>query len=210
MGIEIFLVLIITSVISFIGSLQPGPVNMAVIHTSLTGNQKQALSVVIGGVIPEVVYSIIALWFSFLFLANSWLNSAIHVVAIIFFSVAGVYLLRNKQPYKSKEVSSPKKHHFIFGLIAGLMNPMLFAFWLMVLAVYDSSGMFDMKDIRCQASFVTGSATGAFVLLWLAAWYSNRKKEAIYKILPAHPSRITGIVFIILALWEAMKMMILA
>ena len=50
----------IAAVISFIGSLQPGPVNLQVLYSGFAGSRKQALLCAAGGIVPEFVYCVLA------------------------------------------------------------------------------------------------------------------------------------------------------
>jgi hypothetical protein len=54
------LIFLCTTIISFMGSLQPGPLNMSVVQLSLHDNPKGALKMNVGGCIPEFVYSLLA------------------------------------------------------------------------------------------------------------------------------------------------------
>ena len=50
------LIFIITFFISFLGSIHPGPLNLSVIQITLRTNISWGLFMVLGGIIPEIVY----------------------------------------------------------------------------------------------------------------------------------------------------------
>ena len=62
------LILLATAGISFVGSLQLGPVNITVIHTVLKRRLKAGLLVALGGCVPELIYAAAAVW------AGMWLE----------------------------------------------------------------------------------------------------------------------------------------
>ena len=54
---EGFLLFAIAFVASLLGSLQAGPVNLAVLHTTLRQGQRAGLRVAVGGSLPELLYA---------------------------------------------------------------------------------------------------------------------------------------------------------
>ncbi|MBT8326680.1 MAG: LysE family transporter, partial [Bacteroidia bacterium] len=54
--------LFVAGVLSFWGSLQLGLVNVAVIETAISKGRKPAIWLAIGGVLPEIPYTLIAIY----------------------------------------------------------------------------------------------------------------------------------------------------
>ena len=200
------MIFVLVALISFAGSIQPGPLNLAVIHTALGTNSGKAVLVAFGGVIPEIIYSAIALWFSVNFLSSEWIGNLLQGTSIAFFLIAGLYLFFKTQKINTSNVTTHRGNFFLFGLMSGLFNPLLFAFWLMVLTVFQSMNYWDMSELLNRIAFITGPAIGAFGFQYLMIRIIALKRTAIFKLIPLHPSRLTGIVFISLALWEAVKL----
>ena len=53
-------VFLVVSVISFVGSIHPGTVNLAVVQTTLGHSRRAGLYLALGGSLPELVYSLLA------------------------------------------------------------------------------------------------------------------------------------------------------
>jgi threonine/homoserine/homoserine lactone efflux protein len=203
MFIEVILLFLVTAIISFVGSLTPGPVNVAVFHTAINGNLKQSLAVAIGGALPEILYSALAMWCSIYILYFSTVSTVIYSVSIVLFVVFGIILFFDKSTTNKYTLFNKPKHSFLFGFCSGILNPMLFTFWLMVITLIQNSGYFLFDSLALKISFVVGCAVGAFILLALVSWFAIKKRADFLKFIPIHPSRITGILFIILAAWQA-------
>ncbi|MFC0185922.1 LysE family transporter [Pseudarcicella hirudinis] len=58
---KIIAVFLVTTIISFLGSIHPGPLNMCVIQSTLQRNLKTGILITIGGVLPEIIYGWLAL-----------------------------------------------------------------------------------------------------------------------------------------------------
>ena len=93
MAIELFYLFVLSSLISFVGSLQPGPVNLSVIHASYSQNFKTALLVAIGGALPELIYSAAALCCSYVFIAHPALSKLLHSLNALILVAAGITIL---------------------------------------------------------------------------------------------------------------------
>ncbi len=61
-------ILLTTAAISFVGSIQVGPVNLTVIQTVLQRRLKDGILVALGGCVPELFYAAAAVW------AGMWLD----------------------------------------------------------------------------------------------------------------------------------------
>ncbi len=199
MVIEFVLIFLAASFISFIGSIQPGPVNMQVMHASYTYNFKSAALVAIGGVLPELFYATMAIWFSVYFMMNSYLLNLLQWISIPFFFVSGMVLIYKKSSSFNLSYANVNGNLLIRGFFAGLLNPMLFAFWLMVINFFSHTKIFALHTFYSRVAFIAGAAAGAFGLLLLFALLTIRSKGLLDKILAGNMNRITGLVFIIFA-----------
>ncbi len=206
MVIEPVLLFLLAAIISFAGSLQPGPVNMAVVHTALKFGVRRSMLVAAGGVVPELIYSSLALWLSLLIISNEWLNTIIRLAAIVVFFTIGIIFLVKKSKDDAAELKEPHHHGlFIFGFLSGIFNPLMFPFWLMIITYVNNSGIVMLNGLPKQIAFVAGTAAGAMMLHFLAARLADYKKQEIFSLLPLGINRLLGIIFIILALWEVVK-----
>jgi threonine/homoserine/homoserine lactone efflux protein len=199
MVIEFILIFMAAAFISFIGSLQPGPVNMQVLHVSYNYNLKSAVLVAAGGVLPEIVYAAMAIWFSVYFMMNPYLLNMLQWMSIPFFFVSGLVLIYKKTTAVNLSNTIINGNLLLKGFFAGLFNPMLFAFWLMVINFFSYTKIFALHNFYSRVAFIAGAAIGAFGLLLLFALLTIRNKEWLDRMLAGNINRITGLVFIIFA-----------
>jgi threonine/homoserine/homoserine lactone efflux protein len=93
------LAFLFAAVISFWGSLQLGPVNVCVIETALSYGKRQALIVAFGGILPELIYSTLAVF------GANWLVQYPQftlifgwIIVLLLFSLGIYYLLKPYRP----------------------------------------------------------------------------------------------------------------
>lgn len=191
-----------TLVVSFAGSLQLGPANLAVIHTSLTEGPAASWRTAIGGAVPELLYAGLAAYtVASLQGILEWPYSS-WIINTILLGVGIYWLLQKNVPINFK-ASLPTATHraaLLRGLVAGLLNPQLYPFWVLILAGYRNYPLLSVQTTAESVGFVTGAAVGAFGLLGLVAWLTNRYRENIARKLTGWPiQRILGGLLVILA-----------
>jgi threonine/homoserine/homoserine lactone efflux protein len=193
----------VTLIVSFVGSLQLGPANLAVIHTSLTKGSAASWRTAIGGALPELfyaglaAYTVVSLQGVLQWAYNQWIVSSI-------LSVIGIYWLFKKNvPIDRESTHSGATHRvaLLRGLVAGLLNPQLYPFWVLILAGYGSYPLLSVQTLGDSVAAALGAAFGAFGLLGLVAWLTNRYRENIAQKLSAWPiQRILGGLLVVMAI----------
>ena len=104
---HVLAILLFSSIASFIGSLQLGPVNLFVIDTTLNNNRQAAFWVACGGIIPEFIYCAFAVYSSSYFIGNPAILLAFKILLIAVLGIVGVIYLLKK--HKSFEIKAPQK-----------------------------------------------------------------------------------------------------
>lgn len=152
-------VFVIFCVVSFVGSLQPGPVNMLVIHESAQYRYRQALAVAIGGSWPEMLYTSIALG-GLSIVEMDFINNRYTqiITGCVLLLVAWIIAA-----HKPTEKHKPTKIHkgFLTGSILGLGNPQLLLFWSLMGIQFKQ--LFPELQLNVGAAS-TGAAIGALML----------------------------------------------
>lgn len=159
---DVLIYFILAIVISFIGSLQPGPVNMAVLYHAVHKRNQTALNVAIGGSLPEALFSFVA--FRLLSSISRYI-AAINQFSIIIdcaLVIIGLVLIFRKQQ-QHKEATPTSNLGFLSGLLLASFNPQLLIFWVGIitgLSIYT----IQIESIYAQLSFSIGTSVGAFIL----------------------------------------------
>ena len=182
------LLFFIASVISFLGSVQAGPLNLYVLNTALNKNRQTAIYVAIGGIIPEIIYCSLAL------IALSKINqfqALMHVLKIVFaiiLIILAVMLWFKKS--KTTEVVAPSVSNdkspilksVSTGFVIAGFNPQLFPFWLFVLISLNASFECEVISWDEKVSFCLGTAFGAFCLQYMLILLSEKFSTRLKKI----------------------------
>ena len=87
-------------------------------------------------------------------------------------------------------------------MLFGLFNPQLLPFWLFVISFLSSNGILVSASIWDQVAFSLGTMTGAFLLQWLVAEFTSRKREFIFLKLSKHYNKVLGGLILLVALLQ--------
>lgn len=203
-------VFLATSIISFVGSVQLGPVNLSVIRHTLERDLRTGLRVASGGCVPEIIYSSLAIWGVEFIGRHESFFKIFELVVIPVFLGLGIYNYLKKEKSNGGEdndngtVLPSERSSFLKGFLLGMLNPQLFIFWFTSLVYINSFEFMKINDLPSKASFVAGTAAGAFILLFTIAAITHQKKAFITKSLSKYNiNRIVGIIFMLLAVVQA-------
>lgn len=160
-----FLYFFLATTMSYLGSLQPGPINMLVVQTAIQKNYKGAFLIGLGGTMAEIIYSSLAFATTDLISKNKNIglySSYVLILVFLFLAYNSFRLARNpKAPLKVK----PAKGVFFFkGWGIGMLNPQLITYWLIIILYFKNVGWMSEPDSIEKVGFVLGTATGALLL----------------------------------------------
>ncbi len=200
---------LLVSFISFIGSVHPGAVNVAVVQTTLTQSRRAGLWLALGGSLPEIVYSCLAVrGVSLLNLNTTWLTG-MQLLSVPVLLVAGMASFRQKKPSVGPVHESVVKHAFPFwrGLVLAATNPQLLPFWSAVWFSLSSTMLLAMNRQQSQWVFIVATSVGAFALLTAMVWLADRHRPRLSRFLNHYPiNHLTGATFIGMACWQVVQL----
>lgn len=188
-------------IISFVGSLQPGPVNLAVMYATLHQQTKRALFIAIGGSIPELIFSGIALMASARMHPYLIHLSYFKMLLAIIFIIAGVVLFISKNG-PALEVKDSSKNGFLMGLLLASINPQLILFWTAIILSLESYGIALLSaSLWEKLCFILGTGVGAFALHFLLIHWLKRNQDGQgFLFIKKHAHQLIGVLLIILGL----------
>jgi threonine/homoserine/homoserine lactone efflux protein len=169
--ISIFLILLSSTLVSFIGSLQLGPVNLFVINTVLFDSKTKAYYIALGGILPEFVYCSLAVFANQFFLNSPVFSFWIKIIFSVVLIVIGFFLLFKKTgsqtitAIKNEEHIVNKGQLVLKGFSLAILNPQLLPFWIFIQVYFNSISFLTISTAAHQMAFVIGSGAGAFILL---------------------------------------------
>lgn len=202
-----FTVFLVTSAISFVGSLQLGPVNLIVIQSVLKRNLQAGLWIALGGCLPEMIYSTAAVGAGMWLKKNPSIRNILEWSAVPLLLGIGIVIFFIPNRLANLEKEHQQSFSFLKGLTIGLLNPQLFPYWLIMLVQF---GMYNELRVQTrleQLAFVLGTAVGALRLLTGAAYLTYHFRESLLERLEKfNVNRLLGALFVLLALGQLLKL----
>lgn len=206
---EAVLYLLASAIISYVASLQLGPVNLRVIQSTIEHNKRYALLVGFGGSLPELLYSGIAFYITELFDFETFDGKWLSLITLPVFIFLAIYNFRKKDTTTEKDPNAlPPANHkgFVEGFILAMLNPQLITFWLVIIAFFKTKGLLVDATFTQQSFFVLGTAIGAFVLQLTFIALATKYKDQIMKKMGKNFNKIIGGLFLLLAVVDASKL----
>ena len=209
----VILLFFLTALISAYGSLQLGPVNGAVLRYCFRAEFRAATWLALGGCLPELLYSGLAIWGWNYLVAYEDLLRQLQWALIPVFAVLGLrmLLIARKQKKLSISESAPKEEKslpLLEGLWLGLLNPQLPLFWISMLAFYSGTMGISPSSLPEKIAFVLATASGAFGLLCLLIQFSRRQQKRLEQFASRfHPDWLIGWFFILISAIQLLRML---
>lgn len=194
-------ILLIATVASFIGSLQAGLVNTAVLNITLRSGRRAGREMAWGGSVPEFLYAAVAFQVGELLLdGNAVLRSTLERIAGTVLFALGVYLIFWLKPFSAQVDEGEGGGGFWKGVLVGLMNPQLLVFWCGVRLGLETFGV-QARGWKDMVAFGSGAFLGALVLLMilvrvgskLHAWLKPGTLRTLFRVL--------GATLVVLGVW---------
>ncbi|MEI7979718.1 MAG: LysE family transporter [Bacteroidota bacterium] len=191
--------------ISFVGSIQPGPVNLAVLSSSLQQKYRNAIFVAVGGSWPEFVFCFIALKAANFVIQWEQYFVYFQVLIILLLLIIAIYLWFNK---KSVIAKSTNKKGFILGSFLAIINPQLILFWTTIITYIHINKLFNInlfENNKMLIFFAVGASFGAFVLHLLLIYLSKVYIKLPINTFFAFADKTIAIIFVILAIIQTIN-----
>ncbi len=195
----VFLILqafLLATVISFAGSVQLGPVNFGTIQTALNKDLKSALRFGFGGSLPELLYCGLAIGGSNLLEKTEGLGDTLKYVTSAILFIFGIYLLLQKPKEGGFKEKKGTGNEIWMGMTFGLFNPQLFPFWLIIITNLRSYNIMVSDLMAEQVAFAVGTAFGAFLLQYLVAVITIKKRDFLFSKVSTNFNHILGVIII--------------
>jgi threonine/homoserine/homoserine lactone efflux protein len=209
--LKALIIYFVTAFISYIATIPPGPLSVYIVHTTLQKNIKIALWVALGGVLCESTYAYLATEGIMIFDKYPMVEYWTHWVIIgLLLTIGTVTFFQKSSEIKHEDISvNGQMFSFFKGISLSLFNPALLPFWVIVLLDYKNREYLKITDALDKIFFVLGASTGTFLLVYTYAYIANWKRDAVFKYLTDNRlNKIMGSIFIGLAVWQLVNMVI--
>lgn len=197
---DALIALLVAVAASFIGSLQAGLVNTAVLAATLRHGRNVARSTALGGSLPEILYAGLAFVAANRVLAYTehWGITPGRISGVVMVGL-GLYIALVMKPFHIKEEVQVRSG-FRRGLVLGLMNPQLALFWCGVRLAMEAMGL-QAYGWGALAGFSLGAFIGAMALLLLLIRLGGHMRERMADKTLIRLFRALGVVLVLAGAW---------
>jgi threonine/homoserine/homoserine lactone efflux protein len=192
----LFTHLTIGLVVSFIGSVPPGAINLTAIKISLDKGYRAVVSFALAAALVEFVYGLIAVYCSSFFLSHQGLNALFEKITVVVFLVMGVcYFFQRSTP--DTRSGGKGSGSFAKGIMLSIFNPLGIPFWLAYTSFLQVRQWIYL-DPFTTLFYAFGIAAGAFAALILFGLLGRRINDNL-QLSTKVINRIVGSVLVLLA-----------
>lgn len=184
-----YFIFFVGGIISFLGTLPFGPINLSVVETTLTSGARAALILSVAASLVEMLMVFVAVWCSMVFTDLLSFSAWTKWVAVLVLIGLGLFfwLKPNKgEDVKRKDSSTSflkeNSQAFFKGLLLALLNPQAVPFWFFILSSLDSAKLIDLSFQGGMVNlwaFLIGTSIGKFFSLWLFVALSKLVEKRI-------------------------------
>lgn len=204
MAFSMLAVFFITLLISFVGSLPFGPINLVMIDTTLKNSLRAGFWFSFAAALVEMGQSLVALH------GSSWLSREVYdspwikIVGFILFSLLGLLFLFKKNHDSTTVNNTSQKGFFVKGLVVASLNPQAIPFWVIILAYLQSAQISTVNSHSTTAniiSFAVGASCGKLGALMLFGIMSQQiiSRSSLIR---NHINRIIGIILLAVGMFQ--------
>lgn len=192
-------------IVSFLGTLPLGVLNITIMHVSLKKGMSSALRFALGCALVELVYSYISVQLTKTIIYFPSLRPVTEVIATITLLGMGIYYIRKQGQLaisKQKTVSS-----FYLGTILSILNVVAFPFWILYTALLQGKGIVGLSQHSLIIIYVLGISIGTIAGL-LPFAYASRFLVRIVARHQHRMDRMIGLLFIFLSVCQFVSLII--
>lgn len=192
--------------VSFIGSLQPGLINLNTFRIASQHGKQQALLFSLGAVIAEIVFASLSILLYQVISISEKFNSVFTLIGVIVFFAFGIQLLFKNSKKVDTEIKISNKKAFFHSITLSLLNPGLLFFWIATTGIAIGLGYELQDNIINILSFVLGAGMGVLCLLLLVVLLAIRIKKSSTLLNINLLNKISGVIFLLLAIVGLIKL----
>ncbi len=202
------LIFLYASLLSFIGSIQLGTVNLFIIKTRISSSKRNTQLAIIGGILPEFIYCTLAVISGKVIFENQYLRLGFSITMIIVLCFIGLQLLKNlNKPIEVAKKTEDSQLYFLRAFILGILNPQLIFFWTFIYFSLPEQLNKLTSSLLSKIAFVLGSGAGAFLLLLTYSYFAGKNKEKLSFFLQKRTvNQVLAVLFLLFALVELIKL----
>lgn len=151
-------------VLSFIGSIPFGTINVATAETAIRQGFRAAVWVALGAALVEWIQAVLCLLFSGFIMDNPLVETVLTWASIPIFIGLGIYFLRRGRPQKAV-LRETRAQGFMKGVVVSALNLLAIPYWVFYGTYLSSIGWVDLESKLHIGIFGAGVLCGTFLIL---------------------------------------------
>lgn len=161
---EYFTHILLGIIVTFIGLLAPGMLNMTSLKVALERGEKSGQQFALGASVIIFIQALIALFFAKKFSDNPNLLDEIETAGtVVFFALSVFFFIKTRSKFKLKKQEGKFKNYFFQGLAMSSMNMLKIPYYLAISTYLGAQGYMLMEK-PYHLSFAVGGGMGAYFL----------------------------------------------
>lgn len=199
--------LIVAFVVSYIGSIPPGTINVSVMQLAILNKRRAAVFFALAASIIEFVYAGVTVQFHIFLNNNEVIADYFRIITSIALIGLGISNILSKSTSSSIKVDTKVtgRHGFVRGLILGVLNPMTVPFWLAITTYLENDGWIRVDEFGFWM-YLVGLSTGTFCLLLTVNALGKRFTKVADNTFLVH--KVPGIILFSLGVYFLLKLVI--
>lgn len=195
-------VFIIAFVVSYLGSIPPGTINITSMQLSVQNHRRAAFFFALAASITEFIYAGVTVRLQIFLSEKPFFTEYFQIItalAMLALGVANLLTKTNSQSLLSKTTTPKGRNGFKLGVILGVLNPLTIPFWLAVTAYLQNHRLISLSGVNFWL-YLSGISIGTFALLLTVNRLGARFTNIADNQLLVH--RLPGIIFILIGLYN--------
>ena len=158
--------LIVAFLISYIGSIPPGTVNVSVMQLSILKKHRAALFFSLAASLVEFAYAGVTVQFHLFLNTHPEVANYFRIITAVALIGLGLWNIFSISTSGSIKVDTKLtgRHGFARGLILGFLNPMTIPFWLAITTYLENDVLVELTNLGYWM-YLVGLSSGTFCLL---------------------------------------------
>lgn len=157
--------LLVALIACLLGTIPFGPINLAVVKTTVDYNAKRGMEVAAAASIVEILQALIAIWFGMVISRFLEANLIVKVFIASVFILLAIFIFTRKPKPRLDDDKDQQQSFFKKGLLIAALNPQAVPFWIFALAAISQSFVFEYEGVNLLA-FLIGVLLGKFIALY--------------------------------------------
>ncbi|TAE35425.1 MAG: lysine transporter LysE [Sphingobacteriales bacterium] len=172
----LLLTFVVAVVVSFLGYIPPGNINLTAMQLSINKNIKQAVIFISTFSVFEAFFTYILMRFA------EWFAEKETVLRLLNWALIGVFIVLGLLTWNQGKQNQPKQKEYSkgasirTGILLGIFNPIQIPFWAIAGTFLIGHGWITTAGMGLQF-FALGSGIGAFTCLYLYAHFAKFIQE---------------------------------